>query len=78
MLCSTSVLTGQSEYSEIVDVNLGYAGIFSPIDKGFTEDGVLAQATDNASGWLIQSLDFELISNVRQHGDVRNFLDNSL
>lgn len=62
-------------WSEAVDVNFGYTAFYSTPDKGFPETGIIAQSEEQKPGWLVQSLDFSLLENVRKDGQVFNFKD---
>ena len=66
---------GEAPWSLAVDLNYGYAGVYGPPDKGFPEDGVIAISDHNVAGWTYAELDFALVENVRQDGQVLNFRD---
>jgi predicted amidohydrolase len=72
-------LVGEAPWCEAIDINIGTAGIFSPVDRGFPADGVLASNTspDNAnhSGWCIASCDLDQLQQVRTDGQVFNLRD---
>lgn len=51
-----AVTHGVAPWSPVLDTNTGTAGIYSPIDRGFADDGILAQASD---GWAIADLDLQ-------------------
>ena len=69
---------GDAPWSLAVDVNYGYAAVYSTADLGLPEDGIVAISQPQEPGWLVQALDFELIKNVRNNGAVFNFKNNSL
>jgi len=65
---------GTADWSPALDVNTGRAGIFTPVDIGFPDDGLLAQGADH-SPWLIADLPLARLASVRRHGQVTNFAD---
>ena len=67
-------LTGEAPWCEAIDINVGHAGIFSPIDKGFPADGVLATGA-NEQGWAIARCDLAALQQVRTDGQVFNLRD---
>ncbi|PWK18901.1 putative amidohydrolase [Arcicella aurantiaca] len=64
-----------AEWSPAVDINFGYAAIYTSPDKNLPEEGIVNIQNPQTEGWLIQELDFDLIENVRQDGQVFNFKD---
>ncbi|MES2520901.1 MAG: carbon-nitrogen hydrolase family protein [Bacteroidota bacterium] len=64
-----------AEWSPSVDVNFGYGAIYTTPDKDLPEDGILAIQQPQKAGWLVETLNFELINNVREEGQVFNFKD---
>ncbi|GAA4439754.1 carbon-nitrogen hydrolase family protein [Ravibacter arvi] len=67
--------TGNADWSPAVDVNYGYAAIYSTPDRGLPEEGILASGTPQATGWIYGDLDMKLLAAVRQDGQVFNFRD---
>ncbi len=67
-------LRGEAPWCEAIDINIGTAGIFSPIDHGFPEDGVLAQGLMHEN-WVLAECDLDSMENVRQNGQVLNWRD---
>lgn len=67
-------LTGAAPWCEAIDINIGTAGVFSPIDRHFPADGILATGSDN-SGWLMAACDLALMQQVRNDGQVFNLRD---
>ena len=65
-----SSLVGQADWSEAVDVSVGRGGVFGPPDRGFPEDGVMAQAALNTPGWTYAEVDLAAIETVRRDGTV--------
>jgi predicted amidohydrolase len=66
---------GEAPWSAALDVNRGRAGVFGPMDRGFPADGVLAEGTMDAPGWVFCTLDPSLIEAVRRDGAVLNHRD---
>ena len=70
-----SCLVGQTDWSEIIDVNVGRAEIFSPIDGDFPSDGIIAQGQLNTTELVIGEVQLSKLKEVREKGAVRNFYD---
>jgi predicted amidohydrolase len=68
-----SPLVGEAPWSPAVDVNVGAAGIYAPPDRGFPDDGVLAQGTLNEPGWVYAEIDPAKVAEVRRSGQVFNY-----
>lgn len=68
-------LVGKYSSSEFVDINVGQAGIFSPVDQGFPNDGVIALGKLNDVQMVVGELNFSQLEIVRNQGQVRNFED---
>ncbi len=66
---------GRADWSAAVDVNVGQAGIFTPIDHGFPEDGILALGEPDTPQWLMADLQAARIATVRRDGQVLNHRD---
>lgn len=69
-----SPLLGDAPWCEAIDVNVGWAGIYSPVDRGFPVDGVLARG-DVDTRWLLAELDLRAMQQVRDDGQVFNLRD---
>jgi predicted amidohydrolase len=69
---------GEVDYSEAIDKNYGRAAIYSTCDKGFPDNGVIAEGRTNVSEWVYAELDSKLINYVREDGSVLNFKKISL
>ena len=65
---------GDAPWLATLDCNRGRAGVYGPADRGFPEDGVIAEGAD-ATGWLWADLDPARLDAVREHGAVRNHRD---
>ncbi|MGD0958358.1 MAG: carbon-nitrogen hydrolase family protein [Methylomonas sp.] len=68
-------LVGDADWSEAVDVNRGAAAIYTPVDRGFPDNGILAIGTLNQTQWVYADLDFDAVNKVRREGQVFNFKD---
>jgi predicted amidohydrolase len=68
-------LVGDAIWSEAVDVNVGAAAIYTPVDYGFPDNGILAMGTFNAVQWVIADIQLDTIETVRQQGQVFNHRD---
>jgi len=66
---------GEAPWSPAVDVNVGAAAIYTPVDRGFPDDGVLAIGTLNAAQWVYGDVDLAAIAEVRRNGQVFNYRD---
>jgi predicted amidohydrolase len=66
---------GEAPWSAALDVNRGFAGVYGPVDRGFPEDGVLAEGELDAAQWLFCTLDPARIETVRREGAVLNHRD---
>jgi predicted amidohydrolase len=71
-------LVGNAPWSEAVDVNVGAAGIYSPVDRGFPDNGIIAAGSLNTVQWLISEVLLDTIETVREYGQVFNYRDWSL
>lgn len=70
-----SCTVGEAPWSEAVDVNIGAAGIYTPVDRTFPDDGVLAMGELNATQWVYAEISLAAIATVRQQGQVFNYRD---
>lgn len=66
---------GAAPWSEAVDVNTGAAAIYTPIDRGFPADGVLAIGELDRTQWVYADIDPAAIARVRTEGQVFNHRD---
>jgi predicted amidohydrolase len=73
-----SCLVGNAEWSEAVDVNIGAAGIYTPVDRGFPDNGELAAGELNVVQWVFGEVSLESCAIVREQGQVFNYRDWSL
>lgn len=70
-----SPLVGEAAWSEAVDVNVGAAGIYTPVDRGFPDNGVLAIGEFNAVQWVFADISLSHCATVREQGQVFNYKD---
>lgn len=68
-------LVGNAEWSEAVDVNCGAAAIYTPVDRGFPNNGILSIGEYNQTQWVYADLDLAAIDKVRLEGQVFNYKD---
>lgn len=53
----------------------GQANLFSPIDEGFNDEGIISQGTMNKEEIITGNCDYEKLEAVRTQGQVRNYKD---
>ncbi len=70
-----SPLVGEAAWSEAVDINVGAAGVYTPVDRGFPDNGVLAMGGINQTQWLYAELALDNCATVREQGQVFNYRD---
>jgi predicted amidohydrolase len=70
-----SPTVGLAPWSEAVDVNIGAAAIYTPVDRGFPDNGILAIGELNAAQWVLAEIDPDQIAQVRENGQVFNYRD---
>lgn len=68
-----SPIVGEAAWSPAIDVNIGAAGIYGPPDRGFPDDGVIAQGIINKPCWVYGEIDRSAVARVRESGAVRPF-----
>ena len=71
-------LVGDAEWSEAVDVNVGAAGIYTRVDRGFPDNGILSVGIFNAVQWVIGEISPNACKIVREQGQNFNYRDWSL
>lgn len=71
-------LVGEAPWSEAVDINVGSAGVYTPVDRGFPDNGILASGVLNKVEWVIAELSLGSVATVREQGQVFNYRDWSL
>lgn len=70
-----SQTVGEALWSIAVDRNTGTAAFYATCDHLFPADGILLKGETNNVGWLYQTLDFNLIADIRKTGQVFNYQD---
>ncbi len=70
-----SCLVGNAPWSEAVDVNIGSAGIYTPLDRGFPDNGILVDGALNAVQWVYGEISLTNCATVREQGQVFNYRD---
>jgi predicted amidohydrolase len=66
---------GDAPWSATLDTNRGFAGVYGPVDEGFSADGVVAEGTLDADGWLFVDVESDRLAEARVQGAVRNLRD---
>jgi predicted amidohydrolase len=61
---------GNADWSPAVDVNTGWAAVYSTPDRGFPDDGILAKGALDEPGWVTAELDFEALKRARDQAQV--------
>lgn len=72
---AVSALVGAAPWSAAIDINVGQAAVYGPPDRGFPDDGVIAQAALDQPGWVYAEIDPARIATVRGDGQVLNRRD---
>jgi len=70
-----SATVGTAPWSAALDVNVGAAAVYAPVDRGFPDDGVLAIGRMNEPQWVYATLDPAKLAAVRRDGQVLNHRD---
>ena len=68
-------LVGNASWSEAVDVNVGAAAIYTPVDRGFPDNGILSVGIFNEVQWVIAEISLSACATVREQGQVFNYRD---
>ena len=68
-------LVGEAPWSEAVDVNIGASAIYTPVDKGFPDNGILVAGELNKAQWVMGELSLTSCDEVRRQGQVFNYRD---
>ena len=66
---------GHAPECATLDENHGHAGIYGPVDRGFADDGIVAEGEMDRHGWVFADLDPARLAAVRADGAVRNHRD---
>jgi predicted amidohydrolase len=70
-----SPTVGQAEWSEAVDINVGAAAVYTPVDYGFPSDGILVAGHLDARQWVYGLVEPARVRAVRETGQVFNYRD---
>ena len=70
-----SSLVGLAPWSEAVDINVGAGAVYTPVDKGFPDNGILSIGEFNAVQWVYADLNLAACATVRENGQVFNYRD---
>ena len=70
---AVSPTVGDAPWLHSVDRNVGRAAVYGPADRGFAENGIVAEG--DGAGWVFADLDPARLHAVRTDGAVRNFRD---
>ncbi len=70
-----SSLVGNAPWSEAVDINVGAGAIYTPVDKGFPDNGILSIGDFNAVQWVYADINLAACATVRENGQVFNYRD---
>ncbi len=70
-----SPTVGEASWSEAVDVNIGAAAVYTPVDRGFPDNGILAIGELNKAQWVMAEISLSACKAVRQQGQVFNYRD---
>ncbi len=68
-------LVGEAPWSEAVDINVGSAGVYTPVDRGFPDNGILVSGVLNKVEWVFAELELASVTTVREQGQVFNYRD---
>lgn len=66
---------GEAPWSEAVDINTGRASVYTPVDYGFPDNGILVEGSKDSAQWVYADLDVAEIARVRKEGQVFNYRD---
>lgn len=70
-----AVTVGEAAWSEAVDVNVGAAALYSPVDVGFTANGIVDIGERDQPGWVYSTARLRRARTVRRAGQVLNVRD---
>ena len=70
-----SPTVGTAPWSEAVDVNIGAAAVYTPVDYGYPDNGILVQGELNQTQWVYADIDPATLATVRSAGQVFNYRD---
>jgi predicted amidohydrolase len=70
-----ATLVGHAPWSEAVDVNIGASAVYTPVDRGFPDNGILAEGQLNKTQWVFAEIAINACETVRGQGQVFNYRD---
>lgn len=70
-----SPTVGHAPWSEAVDINTGRASVYTPVDYGFPDNGILAEGKEGEADWVFATVDLTEIARIRAEGQVFNYRD---
>ncbi len=70
-----AVTVGDAPWSDTLDVNIGAAAVYTPVDRGFPADGIAVMGTREQPGWVDATIDLKLARGLRRDGQVLNYRD---
>ncbi len=70
-----SSLVGNAPWSEAVDINVGAAAVYTPVDRGFPDNGILSIGSFNEVQWVFAEISPQACGTVREEGQVFNYRD---
>jgi predicted amidohydrolase len=70
-----SPTVGIAPWSPAVDENTGVASVYTPVDYGFPDNGVLVEGNKGDVGWVYAHIDLSDIARIRKEGQVFNYRD---
>ncbi len=70
-----AVTVGEAPWSDTLDVNIGAAAIYTPVDRGFPADGIAVMGPREQADWVHAVIDLELARELRCEGQVLNYRD---
>jgi predicted amidohydrolase len=71
---AVSPTVGAAPWLGTLDINVGRAGVYGPVDRGYPDDGIIAEGAMDTPGWVYADLDPVPLRVVREQGQVRNHL----
>lgn len=74
MFVACAVTAGAAPWSPALDLNTGCATIYSPIDRGFPSDGIVARVEGTAE-WALADLDLASLDACKREAQVANAAD---
>jgi predicted amidohydrolase len=72
---AVSQTINEALWSPAVDINYGYAGVYSSPDVDLPEEGILSLGTPELPGWHYQELELSKNDYLREKGQVFNYKD---